>query len=231
MGLVRNRLDLSAPPPAGQAGELFQVLSAQDLHVRRDGSFDVAFQYVTRSQLNEMGNGGSGVAHFSRHGRLDLNYGTNGAYRTPAAEVRADLFAFDNRDNVSMITTSGAFSHEKHNAYFRRITAQGKPDTTLRPNGLRKLIDFNDIITRVVRTDDGHLIALGIGFVRRYNRNFTLDTTFANAGELKLTNFPDYFDAINESNGTLIAVGQTLQDNDPVPGVSSRTAGLRVFAV
>lgn len=224
-GLVRTRLDFSAPTSA----QRYALLTVRAVHVRGDGTIDVAFDF----RIADTNPSGSGVAHFSKSGRLDVMYGTDGVYRTPADHVGVDNFLFEPSGNVAMVTTGSGYGHDEDDAYFRRLTPQGRPDPSLGSDGIRKLPDFGDILTDVERTGDGGFLAIGFRqrqALWRFNRNFSIDTSFGTSGAFVLSPDEDMNlrDMTLPGDGSAIAVGSTHTDDVPL---TTRSVGIRVHGV
>ena len=207
-GIHRSKVGL--PPPVYQGTQLIRANNsiAQAVHVRDDGSVDLAFIATHEA-------GGTGLVRFSNRGRIDTTYAGDGLYTTPPGEITGDHILWDANDNAIMITDKAHLSQDL--IYFRRVKPDGTPDTTLGPTGLHKLTGLRYLVDQVVPVAGGKWLTVGrtpFGqdvHVRRFTRNFAIDATF---GTSQVVDFPEpysdteYLDAALGPAGDLIATGR-----------------------
>ena len=208
-GFSRSRVGLEPTEYEGNQIVSLNRPRADGVHVRDDGSVDLAMTVATR------GPSFSGLVHFSERGGIDLSYAGDGLYLTPPGEIVAGNFAFDANDSAVMITDKATFRQDL--IYFRRIKSDGTPDTTLGPTGLHKLTGLRYLVDNVVPVAGGKWLAVGrtpLGLdvhVRRFTRNFAIDATF---GTSQVVDLPEpysdaeYLDAALGPAGELIATGR-----------------------
>ncbi len=189
-GIIRVNGDGSADLTFGQSGRLTTDFSEKSdtalaLAVQPDGHFIVAGVSVSDDKKNYLA-----LARYQSDGRLDIGFGTDGKLiREFAGRISIIRFQPDGQILVAGSTTDSDFT-------LARYQADGRLDMTFGVNGQVTTLFSAPyaIVNDLAFTPQGQIIATGttgsdplfIGFADialvRYNKDGSLDTSFANQG-------------------------------------------------